>query len=159
MQWPVIDAAVLLQTPCGFRPGGCAPCPPARPKQPAEPAEARRQHDAVQPGAKRGQQPGKRQRLRDRRPDLLAEGETPRGGRFSARSFLTPAEAVISSIVADVVEYDFIVDLHLKRRGSELQQERQTMIVWVRQIDLEREVATKAVGDRVLEELRSVFRR
>ena len=77
MQRPVIDAAVLLQTPCGFRPGGHAPCPPARPKQPAEPAEACRQHDAVQPGAKRGQQPGKRQRQKRRQHGLQGPEAVP----------------------------------------------------------------------------------
>lgn len=96
--------------------------------------------------------------LRDRRPDLLAEGETARGGRFTARSLITPVESVISSLVANVVEYDFIVDVHVMRTGGE-QQESQTLIVWVRQIDLEEQPAAAAVGDRVLEALRAVFQR
>ncbi len=97
--------------------------------------------------------------LRGRRPDLLAEGETGRGGRFSPRSLLTPAEAVISSLVANVVEYDFIVDVHLKRKGSEQQQEKQTLIVWVRKIELEEQAAAAAIGDSVLTALRAVFQR
>ena len=98
--------------------------------------------------------------LRDRRPDLLAEGETARGGRFSPRSLLTPAEAIVSSIVANVVEYDFIGDLHVLQRGSrDDSQERQTLVVWVRKIDLEKEEAAIGAGERVLSAIRDMFHR
>ncbi len=66
---------------------------------------------------------------------------------------------MISSLVANVVEYDFILDVHLKRKGSEQQQERQTLIVWVRKIDLEEQVAAAAIVDSVLTALREVFQR
>jgi hypothetical protein len=98
--------------------------------------------------------------LRDRRPDLLAEGETARGGRFSPRSILTPAEAIVSSIVANVVEYDLIVDMRVLQRGRrDDTQETQTLVVWVRKIDLEEEEAAIGVGERVLAAIQGVFQR
>ena len=80
--------------------------------------------------------------------------------RFSPRSLLTPAEAIVSRIVADVVEYDFIVDVHvLQRNERDVSQEKQTLVVWVRKIDLEEEEAAIGVGERVLAAVREVFQR
>ncbi len=98
--------------------------------------------------------------LRDRRPDLLAKGEVARGGRFSGRSFFAPAEAIVSSIVANVVEYDFIADIHLlQRSGRSVSQEKQTLVVWVRKIDLEEEEAAVGAGELVLAAIGGVFQR
>ena len=89
------------------------------------------------------------------RPDLLGVKEEVQRREINPRIILTPSAFVISRMVADVVEFDLIVDTHLKQ-GSQLE-EKQTLVVWVRRIELGEQEAAIAISDRVLEALRGVF--
>lgn len=92
--------------------------------------------------------------LAGQRPDRMRAKETPARGRFSGRSLLTPIGATISAYTANVVEYNLIVDIHLKQEDL---QEKRTLVVWVRKIDLEEQEAANEISKRVLEALAIVF--
>lgn len=88
------------------------------------------------------------------RPERIGAKETPARGRFSSRSFLTPIIGTISAYTANVVEYNLIVDIHLQQNDLE---EKRTLVVWVRKIDLEEQEAANEISKRVLEALAEVF--
>lgn len=92
--------------------------------------------------------------VRAQRPQYFGAGESAHPGEYGSRAFLTPVTATISRYSASVVEFDLVLDIHLKRGAME---GKRTLVVWARRIDLQEQDAALAISERVLEALREVM--
>jgi len=93
--------------------------------------------------------------LRAHDPSMLAVGEKAQGVEFGARRVLTPGASLISERLSTLVEYVLILDLHI--RDYQDREQKRTLIVWARRVDLDEQEADIRISKQVQKALTQVF--
>jgi len=93
--------------------------------------------------------------LRAHDPSILAVGEEARGIELGPRRVLTPGVSLISDRLWTLVEYVLVLDVHLREALG--REQKRTLLVWARRVDLDEQEADIQISRQVKAALTQVF--